>query len=134
MVVREFRSHGRDPDCGQPDHLCRRIGRLHVDAPSGTGRSNRRGHIARPDWQDFPPRRNRRGASVHGGKQSWRKDRCADLATSAGELESCFRRCSYLPTEHKAHKLSFREAAEEALKRYADKSKIAEESFQLEVV
>jgi uncharacterized protein YyaL (SSP411 family) len=40
----------------------------------------------------------------------------------------------YLPAEHKAHKLSFREAAEEALKRYADKSKIAEESFQLEVV
>ena len=40
----------------------------------------------------------------------------------------------YLPAEHKAHKLSFREAAEEALKRYADRSKIAEESFQLEVV
>src|SRR5271167_3924348 len=40
----------------------------------------------------------------------------------------------YLPAEHKAHKLSFREAAEEALKRYADKSKIAEESFQLQVV
>ena len=40
----------------------------------------------------------------------------------------------YLPAEHKAHKISFREAAEEALKRYADKNKIAEESFQLEVV
>ena len=40
----------------------------------------------------------------------------------------------YLPAEHKAHKLSFREAAEEALMRYADKSKINEESFQLEVV
>jgi hypothetical protein len=40
----------------------------------------------------------------------------------------------YLPAEHKADKLSFREAAEEALKRYADKNKIAEESFQLEVV
>src|SRR5271168_3147860 len=40
----------------------------------------------------------------------------------------------YLPVEHKAYKPSFREAAEEALKRYADKSKIAEESFQLEIV
>jgi uncharacterized protein YyaL (SSP411 family) len=40
----------------------------------------------------------------------------------------------YLPAEHKAGKLSFREAAEEALKRYADKSKINEESLQLEVV
>jgi uncharacterized protein YyaL (SSP411 family) len=40
----------------------------------------------------------------------------------------------YLPAEHKAYKLSFRQAAEEALKRYADKSKIVEESFQLEVV
>jgi uncharacterized protein len=39
----------------------------------------------------------------------------------------------YLPAEHKADKLSFREAAEEALKRYADKNKIAEESLQLEV-
>ena len=39
----------------------------------------------------------------------------------------------YLPAEHKADKLSFREAAEEALKRYADKRKITEESFQLEV-
>jgi uncharacterized protein YyaL (SSP411 family) len=40
----------------------------------------------------------------------------------------------YFPVEHKADKLSFREAAEEALKRYADKNKIAEKSFQLEVV
>jgi uncharacterized protein YyaL (SSP411 family) len=40
----------------------------------------------------------------------------------------------YLPAEHKAGKLSFREATEEALKRYAEKNKINEESFQLEVV
>jgi uncharacterized protein YyaL (SSP411 family) len=40
----------------------------------------------------------------------------------------------YLPAVHKADKLSFRDAAEEALKRYADKNKIAEGSFQLEVV
>jgi uncharacterized protein YyaL (SSP411 family) len=39
----------------------------------------------------------------------------------------------YLPTERKAGKPSFREAAEEALNRYADKSKIEDESFQLEV-
>lgn len=39
----------------------------------------------------------------------------------------------YLPAEHKGDKPSFREAAEEALKRYTDKSKIEEESFQLEV-
>ena len=39
----------------------------------------------------------------------------------------------YLPAERKAGKPSFREAAEEALKRYADKSKIEDESFQLEV-
>jgi len=39
----------------------------------------------------------------------------------------------YLPTERKAGKPSFREAAEEARNRYADKSKIEEESFQLEV-
>jgi uncharacterized protein YyaL (SSP411 family) len=40
----------------------------------------------------------------------------------------------YLPAERKAvGKPSFREAAEEAQNRYADKSKIQEESFQLEV-
>jgi uncharacterized protein len=39
----------------------------------------------------------------------------------------------YLPAEGKAGKPSFREAAEQALKRFADKSEIAEESFQLEV-
>src|SRR5579864_5726080 len=39
----------------------------------------------------------------------------------------------YLPAEHKAGKPSFREAAEEARNRYADKSKIEDESFQLEV-
>lgn len=39
----------------------------------------------------------------------------------------------YLPPERKAGKPSFREAAEEAQKRYADKTKIEEESFQLEV-
>src|ERR1700730_1121034 len=39
----------------------------------------------------------------------------------------------YLPAERKADKLSFREEAEEALKRYADNSKIEEESFQFEV-
>ena len=39
----------------------------------------------------------------------------------------------YLPAERKAGKPSFREAAEEALRLYADKSKIEEESFQLEV-
>lgn len=40
----------------------------------------------------------------------------------------------YLPAERKAGKLSFREAAEEAQNRYANKTKIDEESFQLEVV
>jgi hypothetical protein len=39
----------------------------------------------------------------------------------------------YLPAEHKGDKPSFREAADEALARFADKSKIEEESFQLEV-
>jgi uncharacterized protein len=39
----------------------------------------------------------------------------------------------YLGAERKAGKPSFREAAEEAQNRYADKSKIEEESFQLEV-
>ena len=39
----------------------------------------------------------------------------------------------YLPTERKAGKPSFREVAEEARNRYADKNKIEKESFQLEV-
>jgi uncharacterized protein len=39
----------------------------------------------------------------------------------------------YLSVEREGDKPSFREAAEEALKRYADKSRIEEESFQLEV-
>jgi len=39
----------------------------------------------------------------------------------------------YLPAERKAGKPSFREAAEEAQSRYADKTKIEEESFQLEI-
>ncbi len=39
----------------------------------------------------------------------------------------------YLPSEHKGDKSSFREAADEALGRYADKSKIGKESFQLEL-
>src|ERR1700757_5366794 len=39
----------------------------------------------------------------------------------------------YLPTERKAGKPSFREAAEEARNRFADKRKLEEESFQLEV-
>ncbi len=39
----------------------------------------------------------------------------------------------YLPAEHKGDKPSFREAAEEAVKRYTDKRKVDEESFQLEV-
>ena len=39
----------------------------------------------------------------------------------------------YLRAERKDGKPSFREAAEEALKRYTDKRKIEEESFQLEV-
>jgi len=39
----------------------------------------------------------------------------------------------YLPAERKGDKRSFREAAEEALKRYADKRKIEGESFQLRV-
>ena len=39
----------------------------------------------------------------------------------------------YLPAERKAGKPSFREAAEEAQNRYADKGKVEEESFQLEV-
>jgi uncharacterized protein len=40
----------------------------------------------------------------------------------------------YLPAERKADKPSFREAAEEAFKRYTDKGRIDEESFHLEVV
>ena len=39
----------------------------------------------------------------------------------------------YLPAEHHGDKPSFREAAEEALKRYADKREVEEESLQLEV-
>jgi uncharacterized protein YyaL (SSP411 family) len=39
----------------------------------------------------------------------------------------------YLPPEHKGDKQSFQEGADEALARYAQKSKIDEESFQLEV-
>jgi thiol-disulfide isomerase/thioredoxin len=39
----------------------------------------------------------------------------------------------YLPSKHKGEKRSFQEAADEALARYAQKSKIDEESFQLEV-
>jgi uncharacterized protein YyaL (SSP411 family) len=39
----------------------------------------------------------------------------------------------YLPSEHRGDKSSFREAADEALSRYADKSKIDEESFHLEL-
>jgi len=39
----------------------------------------------------------------------------------------------YLPAEHKRDKPSFREAAGEALKRYANRSRIGEESYQLEV-
>lgn len=39
----------------------------------------------------------------------------------------------YLPSKHKGDKQSFQEAADEALARYAQKSKIDEESFQLEV-
>ena len=39
----------------------------------------------------------------------------------------------YLPAESQGDKSSFREAADEALKHYADRSKIEEESFQLEV-
>ena len=39
----------------------------------------------------------------------------------------------YLPAERQAGKPSFREAAEEGQSRYADKTKIEEESFQLEV-
>jgi uncharacterized protein len=39
----------------------------------------------------------------------------------------------YLPAQHKGDKPSFREAADEALKRYVDKAKLEKESFQLEV-
>jgi uncharacterized protein YyaL (SSP411 family) len=38
----------------------------------------------------------------------------------------------YLPAEHKGDKPSFREAADEALARFMNKSTIEEESFQLE--
>jgi uncharacterized protein len=40
----------------------------------------------------------------------------------------------YLSAEHKEGKSSFRETADEALARFADKSKIEEQSFQLEIV
>jgi uncharacterized protein len=39
----------------------------------------------------------------------------------------------YLPAERQGDKPSFREATYEALKRYADKAKLKEDSFQLEV-
>jgi hypothetical protein len=39
----------------------------------------------------------------------------------------------YLPAEHKGDKPSFREVADEALAHFTEKSKIEEESFQLEV-
>ena len=39
----------------------------------------------------------------------------------------------YLPSEHKGGKLSFREAGEEALRRYTDKEKIKKEFYQLEI-
>src|SRR6266852_2523392 len=39
----------------------------------------------------------------------------------------------YLPVDRRADKPSFREAAEEALTRYADRGKIEGESFQLEI-
>ena len=39
----------------------------------------------------------------------------------------------YLPSKHKGDKQSFQEAADDALARYAQKSKIDEDSFQLEV-
>jgi uncharacterized protein len=39
----------------------------------------------------------------------------------------------YLPAEHKGGKASFRETADEALARFADNSKIAEQSFQLAI-
>jgi hypothetical protein len=42
-------------------------------------------------------------------------------------------RAGYLPSERKADKPPFREAAEEALTRYADQGKIEKESFQLEI-
>jgi len=39
----------------------------------------------------------------------------------------------YLPAEHKNGKPSFREAADEALARFANRSKVEEQSFQLEL-
>jgi uncharacterized protein YyaL (SSP411 family) len=39
----------------------------------------------------------------------------------------------YLPAQRQGDKPSFREAAQEALKRYVDRPKLEEESFQLEV-
>jgi uncharacterized protein YyaL (SSP411 family) len=39
----------------------------------------------------------------------------------------------YLPAERQGDKPSFREATDEALKRYGDKAKLKEDSFQLEV-
>jgi uncharacterized protein len=39
----------------------------------------------------------------------------------------------YLPAEHRDGKSSFRETGDEALARFADKSKIEEQSFQLEI-
>jgi uncharacterized protein YyaL (SSP411 family) len=39
----------------------------------------------------------------------------------------------YLPAEHRGDKQSFREAAGEALKRYTNRARSEEESYQLEV-
>jgi uncharacterized protein YyaL (SSP411 family) len=50
--------------------------------------------------------------------------------TSDGKL---YLGAGYLPAERKADKPSFRQSADEALTRYADRGKIEEDSFQLEV-
>jgi uncharacterized protein len=50
--------------------------------------------------------------------------------TSDGRL---YLGAGYLPTEPQADKPSFRQLADEALTRYADRGKIEEDSFQLEV-
>jgi uncharacterized protein len=50
--------------------------------------------------------------------------------TSDGKL---YLGAGYLPAERKADKPSFRQSADEALTRYANRGKIEEDSFQLEV-
>jgi uncharacterized protein len=57
----------------------------------------------------------------------------AGLTSFVTPDEKLYFGAGYLPAEHKGDKPSFREVADEALSHFTEKSKIEEESFQLEV-